>query len=138
MPTARPLPVLDPAAVRRPPRSFAWIDTRLRSSGFLDCMEPAEVGLYLFLALAADRQGLSCWRLERVERQMPCFDLHALRKARDGLARLKLLAYRSWSPHDIDGSYQLLALPTLPASPRQACAPVQIGALLPDFGASSR
>ena len=110
MPTSRPLPLLDPAAVRRPPRSFAWIDIRLRSD-WLDCMEPPELGFYLFLALAADQHGLSCWRLDQVQRRMPCFDLHSLRKARDRLMRIKLLAYRPWSAHAIDGSYQLLALP---------------------------
>jgi len=135
MPTSRPLPVLRPEALRRIPRSFAWIDTRLRSAGFLELLRPEEIGLYLFLALAADNQGLSCYRLERIERAVPCFDLLALRKARDGLTRLNLLAYRPWFAAAVDGSYQLLALP--PTSPPAARGegPVQIASLLSGFGA---
>jgi hypothetical protein len=59
------------------PRSFAWIDHRLRSGGFLEKLTPEETALYLFLALAADREGLSCWRLDRIEREVP-FDVAVL------------------------------------------------------------
>ena len=110
MPTKCPLPVLVPKRLRRVPRSFAWIDHRLRSGGFLKRMEPEEIALYLFLALAADRQGLSCWRLGRIEREVP-FDIRALKRARDGLVEKDLVAFRPWAPKSIDGSYQVLALP---------------------------
>ena len=66
MPTSRPLPVLRPDRLRRIPRSFAWLDHRLRS-GLLAALTPEEIALYLFLALASDSQGLSCWRLDRIE-----------------------------------------------------------------------
>ncbi len=112
MPTKRPLPVLLPQRSRRPPRSFGWIDHRLRSDGFLDGMSPEEMGLYLFLALAADKDGLSCWRLDTIARDMPCFDVAALKRARDGLVRQELVAFRPWGPKSIDGSYQVLSLPT--------------------------
>jgi hypothetical protein len=135
MPTSRPLPILRPDAVRRVPRSFAWLDTRLRGGGFLEQMQPEDVGLYLFLALAADAQGLSCWRLERVARTLPCFELHALRKARDSLQRLNLLAYRPWHPAAVDGSYQLLAVPPPAPLPPRGAGPVSIGALLSGLGA---
>jgi hypothetical protein len=111
MPTRRKLPVLDPARLRRPPRSFAWIDHRLRSSGLLEAMEPADFGLYLFLVLAADRDGLSCWRLDIMERAMPCFDRSALWEARDRLRQTGLVAFQPWRIGDPDGSYQILALP---------------------------
>jgi hypothetical protein len=111
MPTRRKLPVLDPTRLRRPPRSFAWIDHRLRSAGFLEEMESADFGLYLFLILAADRDGLSCWRLDIMERTMPCFDRAALRKARDRLCQLGLITFVPWRTGDPDGSYQVLALP---------------------------
>lgn len=122
MPTSRPLPVLCPERVRQVPRSFAWIDTRLRSQGFLELMRPAEIGLYLFLALAADKQGLSCWRLDRVERAMPCFDMVALRLAREELIRWNLLAYQPWHRNADDGSYQLLSVSAMycPASAARA------------------
>ncbi len=49
MPTKKALPVLVPDRVRNPPRSFAWLDHRLRSSGLLALLEPPEIGLYFFL-----------------------------------------------------------------------------------------
>jgi hypothetical protein len=118
MPTRRPLPVLVPERLRRVPRSFAWIDHRLRSGGFLEKLSPDEIALYLFLVLAADRNGLSCWRLDRIEREVP-FDVASLRRARDGLVRKGLAAWRPWRPGALDGSYQVLALPERgPETPR--------------------
>ena len=110
MPLKRPLSVLVPYRRRNVPRSFAWIDHRLRSEGVLRRMEPAEMGLYLFLTLAADRNGLSCWRLDRIERDVPCFDRHALWAARDRLIELDLIAYRPWRNGDPDGCYQVLSV----------------------------
>jgi hypothetical protein len=110
MPTKKALPVLAPDRVRKPPRSFAWLDHRLRSSGLLAMLEPPEIGLYLFLALAADRDGLSCWRLDRIEREMPCFGRNALWKARDRLVQLDLVAFRPWRDSDPDGVYQVLSV----------------------------
>ena len=87
MPTKKPLPVVVPDRVRRPPRSFASIDHRLRSSGRLAMLDPPEIGLYLFLVLAADKDGLSCWRLDRIEREMPCFRRQADRGLRRSAGR---------------------------------------------------
>ena len=138
MPTSRPLPVLSPQRVRQVSRSFAWLDHGLRSDAFLSSLRPEEIGLYLFLALAADKQGLSCWRLERIERALPCFDAAALHRAREGLMRLDLLAFRPWFEGARDGSYQLLALPPhVPQAPRGG-GPVSIGAVLPDLGGMGR
>jgi len=114
MPTSRPLPLLKPDRLRLLPRSFAWLDHRLRSSGLLARMAPEEWGLYCFLALAADAKGRSCWRLERVQREVP-FQVPTLRRARDGLLKLDLIAYRPWHAHAADGAYQLLSLPSLPS-----------------------
>jgi len=110
MPTKKRLPVLAPGRLRRPSSSFAWIDHRLRSSGLLSLLEPPELGLYLFLVLAADRDGLSCWRLDRIEREMPCFDRSALWKARDRLLELDLVAFQPWRASDPDGVYQVLSI----------------------------
>ena len=128
MPTSRPLPLLRPDRLRSIPRSFAWLDHRLRSSGLLARLAPEELGLYCFLTLAADAQGRSCWRLERVQRELP-FDLPTLRRARDGLLQLDLLAYLPWHAHATDGAYQLLSLPSLPSpAARGECS--SIGDLL--------
>lgn len=132
MATSRPLPVLSPDRIRQVPPSFAWIDHRLRSDGFLQRMTPDEVCLYFFLALASDRQGLSCWRLDRIERELLCMDIPSLREARDGLLRLKLLAYQPWAPRAHDGSYQLLALPPAPP-PVPRSGPKPIAELLSDL-----
>lgn len=113
MPLKKPLPLLVPQRIRKVPNSFAWIDHRLRSEGFLERLRPEDIGLYLFLALAADRNGLSCWRLDRIQRAMPCFDWHTLRDARRRLAELDLLIYRPWRHDDPDGCYQLLSVQRL-------------------------
>src|ERR1051325_8629556 len=118
MATFRSLPLLCSERVRRIPTSFAWIDHRLRSDGFLQRMTPDEVSLYFFLALASDRQGLSCWRLDRIERELLCMDVPSLREARAGLIRMNLLAYRPWFPKAHDGSYQLLSILPAVAVPR--------------------
>jgi len=110
MPLRKPLSVLVPQRVRQVPPSFAWIDHRLRSDGFLERLEPEDIGLYLFLTLAADRRGLSCWRLDRIERAMPCFERHTLWDARTRLSDLGLIAYRPWSEHTPDGCYQVLSV----------------------------
>ena len=119
MPLKKPLPLLVPQRIRKVPHSFAWIDHRLRSEGFLERLRPEDIGLYLFLAIAADRNGLSCWRLDRIQRAVPCFDRHALWDARRRLAELDLLTYRPWRRDDPDGCYQLLSVQRLenPFSP---------------------
>jgi hypothetical protein len=119
MPLKKPLPLLTSQRIRKIPRSFAWIDHRLRSEGFLERLRPEDIGLYLFLALAADRNGLSCWRLDRIQRAVPCFDRHALWDARRRLAELDLLTYRPWRRDEPDGCYQLLSVQRLenPISP---------------------
>jgi hypothetical protein len=110
MPLKKPLPLLVPQRVRNIPRSFAWIDHRLRSEGFLPRLTPEDLGLYLFLVLAADQRGLSCWRLERIEKALSNFDCHALWEARSRLAELDLIAYRPWRSGDPDGCYQVLSV----------------------------
>ena len=110
MPLKKPLPLLVPQRVRNVPRSFAWIDHRLRSEDFLPRLRPEDLGLYLFLVLAADQRGLSCWRLDRIEKALSSFDRHALWEARSRLVDLDLIAYRPWRPSDPDGCYQVLSV----------------------------
>lgn len=133
MPLKKPLPVLEPERLRRIPRSFAWIDHRLRSEGWLKKFQPADIAMYLFLALAADRNGLSCWRLDRIERDIPCFDRHALWDARKRLARFGLIAYRPWRDGDPDGAYQLLAVDR-PQARLEDSLPPDLAALLGSIG----
>jgi hypothetical protein len=131
MPTSKPLSILLPGQHRRIPTSFAWLDHRLRTPPYLGRMTPEEIGLYVFLALAADRHGLSCWRLDRVERAMPCWDVPALARARRGLVDLGLIAFKPWSARDPDGIYQLLALDAPVArTVARAGEPVSLSSLL--------
>ena len=111
MPMKRELPPPLPSHIRTVPRSFAWIDHRLRSSGLLEQLEPEDMGLYLFLVMAADRKGLSCWRLDRMERSMPCFSRAQLWHARNHLQQLWLVRFKPWSQGDPDGIYQVLPVP---------------------------
>jgi hypothetical protein len=129
MPLKQPLPLLVPQRIRNVPSSFAWIDHRLRSEGFLQRLRPEDLGLYLFLTLAADRNGLSCWRLDRIRHAVPCFDHHALWDARSRLAELDLIAYRPWRHDEPDGCYQVLSvrrppLDTLPPELKAAVTKV--------------
>lgn len=110
MPLKKPLSVLLPQRIRKVPKSFAWIDHRIRSQGFLERLQPEDIALYLFLTLAADRNGLSCWRLDRIERAVPCFDRHSLWNARTRLSQLDLIAYRPWRRSEPDGCYQVLSV----------------------------
>jgi len=114
MPLKKPLPLLLPQRTRTIPRSFAWIDHRLRSEGVLPRLRPEDLGLYLFLTLAADQRGLSCWRLDRVRKSLPCFDRHSLWDARSRLVDLDLIAFRPWNSGDPDGCYQVLSIRSAP------------------------
>ncbi len=110
MPLKKPLPLLVPQRMRTIPQSFAWIDHRLRSEGFLPQLLPEDFGLYLFLVLAADQRGLSCWRLDRIEKALSSFDRHSLWNARSRLVDLDLIAYRPWCSNEPDGCYQVLSV----------------------------
>jgi hypothetical protein len=132
MPLKKPLTILDNNRLRRVPRSFAWIDHRIRSEGFLKKLQPQDIALYLFLALAADRNGLSCWRLDRMEREIPSLDRHALWDARNRLAELDLIAYRPWRVGDPDGCYQVLAVQ--PVQQRQDDLSPELTVLLDSIG----
>lgn len=127
MPLKRKLPVLVPQRRRCVPESFAWLDHRLRADGWLQQFEPADFALYLFLVLAADRDGLSCWRLDRIERAVPCFDRHALWDARDRMVQQDLIAYRPWRPHNVDGCYQVLSIPPAKPTPSSAIREMTYG-----------
>jgi hypothetical protein len=119
------------------PRSFAWLDHRLRSGGFLSRLTADEIALYCFLALAADAHGLSCWRLDRIERALP-LDIRALHRARDGLLRADLIAFQPWHAGCTDGSYQVLALPAPAPVLQQGSGPVSLGEVLSGFGGMDR
>jgi hypothetical protein len=113
MPLKKQLVPVLPNSVRKIPQSFAWLDHRLRSEQWIADFEPEEFALYLFLTLVADQHGLSCWRLDIIERAIPAFRRQQLFHARDELVKKRLLAFRPWNFSDPDGTYQLLPIPSM-------------------------
>ena len=96
-----------PQRVRRIVGSFAWVDHRLLRNGFLAVMTHAEQSLYQFLALAADRHGVSFYRQEKIT-DLLGLDDQAFAVARDRLIELGLLAFEPYSVTSPNGFYQLL------------------------------
>lgn len=98
--------VLRPDRIRTIEKPFAWIPFRLVTDGtFAELSDPAKL-LYLFLCLAADRQGTSFYGDARLA---SFFELepYELELARRELIAKDLIAY--------DGHlYQVLSLPQPP------------------------
>ena len=92
-----------PDRIRHIERPFGWLPCRLITDGWLEAMsQPAKL-LYLLLAMAADRQGLSFYGKRRIE-QLLALGPTELARARQDLIDADLLAF--------DGRlYQLLSLP---------------------------
>ena len=86
-----------PQRVRRIEKSFAWIDHRLLRNGFLPVMTHEDQSLYLFLVLAADRNGVSFYRKEKI---CECLglDFQQFEVAKDRLVGLKLIAFQPYTP----------------------------------------
>lgn len=122
--------MIPPAELLRPDRlriigderPFAWLSCSLLRSGLLQMMSAPAKLLYLHLALAADRRGLSFWGDQRIQQSMGLTEAD-LQQARRELIELDLLAF--------DGhTYQLLSLPP--------CPPLQPSPATIDAQASAR
>lgn len=98
-----------PQRPRRITTSFAWIDHRLVRDGYLAGMTHQDQSLYLFLALAADRHGVSFYRKEKIC-DLLGLDFGAFEVARDRLIHLGLLAFAPYSALSVNGFYQLLPI----------------------------
>jgi hypothetical protein len=96
-----------PQRVRRIEKSFAWIDHRLLRNGYLPVMTHQEHALYLFLALAADRHGVSFYRKEKIC-DATGLDWVQFEVARDRLIDFKLIAFEPYSALTPNGYYQVL------------------------------
>jgi len=105
-PPAPPFPEL----VRSPPKSFGWLDARLLRDKWLGLLGPERIAALTLLALAADRTGSSFYRRETMAEALS-MRASELDEALDRLQHLGLLAFRPWSPGQIDGVWQLLPLP---------------------------
>jgi hypothetical protein len=103
-----------PDTIRMIPRSFAWLDHRLRADGYLVLMEAYELRLYLFLVLAADRDGASNWSDMRIAQEIGVTIDHVA-LGRELLIRRGLIAYAR-------PVYQVLSLPESPNEGRLSVA----------------
>jgi hypothetical protein len=98
--------IINPQRVRSIDGGFSFIPHRFLTQGFLASLGQKELVLYLFLILAADRNGLSFYSYDRI-----CSLLHLsvdeYVAARDSLINKDLIAF--------DGSlFQVLQLPSKP------------------------
>jgi hypothetical protein len=96
-----------PQRVRKIEKSFAWIDHRLLRNGFFQVMSHQDLALYLFLILAADRNGVSFYRKEKI---CDTLDLgwSQFEMFRDRLIDMGLIAFEPYSAISPNGYYQVL------------------------------
>jgi hypothetical protein len=86
--------------------SFAFIEHRFLRDGFLATLTSVESALYLFLALAADRHGLSFYSFDRICSTLT-LDVDDYIDARNSLIDKDLIAFDGYL-------FQVLSLPPQP------------------------
>ena len=101
--------ILQPQKIRKIERSFAWIDHRLMRNGFVAVMTHRDLALYMFLILAADRNGISFYRKEKICESVS-LDFSQFEIARDRLINMKLVAFENYSVLSPNGYYQVLPI----------------------------
>jgi hypothetical protein len=98
-----------PKSIRRIQQSFAWIDHRLIRNGYLQVMTHEDLALYVFLILAADCNGVSFYRKEKIC-DIVSLKFNEFEIARDRLMDMKLIAFEPYSIITPNGFYQVLAI----------------------------
>jgi len=96
-----------PQKIRKIQGSFAWIDHRLVRNGYFQVMTHDDMVLYLFLILAADRNGVSFYRKEKICDAVS-LDFCQFEIAKDRLINMTLIAFESYSVLSPNGYYQVL------------------------------
>jgi len=95
--------IINPERVRCIAGGFSFIPHRFLGQGFLASLHQKELLLYLFLALAADRNGLSFYSYDKICTLLE-FSLEEYIDSRDNLIEKDLIAF--------DGTvFQVLSLP---------------------------
>jgi len=98
--------ILKQDRIRKIAGGFSFIPHRFLADGFLASLEQPEILLYLFLILAGDRYGLSCYSYDAICTLLQ-LNLGEYIAARDGLIDKDLI--------DFDGRiFQVLDLPSHP------------------------
>ena len=100
-----------PKSIRRIQQSFAWIDHRLMREGYLQVMTQEDLVLYVFLILAADCNGVSFYRKEKIC-DTTSLSFHQFEIARDRLVDMKLIAFEPYSVTTPNGFFQVLPIST--------------------------
>jgi len=98
-----------PKSIRRIQQSFAWIDHRLIRDGYLQVMTHEDLALYVFLVLAADCNGVSFYRKEKMC-DLVALSFSQFEIARDRLMSMKLIAFEPYSVITPNGFYQVLPI----------------------------
>lgn len=99
-----------PDRVRRIEGSFAWLDHRLLRHGFLERLTLEDLGVYLFLILAADREGTSWYRKEKICDALG-LSWSQFEQARRRLIERGLIAFEPYRAGGVNGVHQVLPLP---------------------------
>jgi hypothetical protein len=107
--TMRKYHIPQPQKIRNIKGSFAWIDHRLMRNGFIEVMTHQDLALYTFLILAADRNGVSFYRKEKICEAVS-LDFSQFEIARDRLINMKLVAFEGYSVLSPNGYYQVLPI----------------------------
>ena len=100
--------IINSQRVRRIDGGFSFIPHRFLTQGFLASLGQKELLLYLFLILAADRNGLSYYSYDRICSLLQ-LSVEQYITARDGLIKKDLLAFNGTL-------FQVLELPPKPLS----------------------
>ena len=99
-----------PERLRQVPRAYGWLDARLLREDWLSRLGAEGAAALVFLALAANRDGVSYYGRERMARHL-ALERATLDRLLRRLLDLDLVAYRPWSATNPDGVWQVLAMP---------------------------
>lgn len=121
-----------PDAIRQPHEGFGWLDARLLRDRWLSELGPDAIAVLTFLALAADRDGVSYYARDRIAVEVG-LDIPRLDQALDLLLDADLVDRRPWRKGRRDGVWQILPVPQRNL-PKQQGGSASAGDLLRDLG----
>lgn len=98
-----------PERIRKINGSFAWIDHSLLRAGFILTMSLEEIAVYLFLVIAADKDGISYYYLDNICKILG-LSIQDFHKVRRSLIEKGLIAFEPYSKYNVNGFYQVLSI----------------------------
>lgn len=99
-----------PEQIRRIPKTFTWLDTRLLREGWLARIGSDALSTLCFLVLASDERGTSYWGRDRMAQTL-ALERQILDRALNKLLNVGLIAHRPWREGSPDGVWQVLPVP---------------------------